>query len=155
VFTNLTRDHLDFHGSPEAYLAAKAQLVMALRPGQVAVLNADDPSTALLREVLAPGVVIETFSVRDPAATLAARAVEIAAGATRVVLDFGRVDYINSTGIALIVRLLAEARRDHREGVARGLTDHYREIFRITRLSDYHTIADAPSATPIPEEASR
>ena len=78
-----------------------------------------------------------------------------AAGATRVVLDFGHVDYINSTGIALIVRLLAEARRDHREVVALGLTDHYREIFRITRLSDYLTIADTPPATPLPQEATR
>ena len=85
------------------------------------------------------------------------------AGATRIVLDFARVDYINSTGIALIVRLLAEARRDHREVVALGLSDHYREIFRITRLSDYLTIADTPSVpddaspapSPIPEEAAR
>ena len=45
----------------------------------------------------------------------AAYADAAATGATRVVLDFGAVDYINSTGIALIVRLLAEARRDHRE----------------------------------------
>lgn len=66
-----------------------------------------------------------------------------AAGAARVVLDFVDVGYINSTGIALIVRLLAEARRDHREVVAVGLSDHYREIFRITRLSDYMTIAEA------------
>ena len=65
------------------------------------------------------------------------------------------MDYINSTGIALIVRLLAEARRDHREVIADGLSDHYREIFRITRLSDYLTIADAPSATSVPEEAAR
>ena len=67
-------------------------------------------------------------------------------GASRVVLDFGDVGYINSTGIALIVRLLAEARRDHREVVAVGLSEHYREIFRITRLSDYLTIADAEPA---------
>jgi anti-sigma B factor antagonist len=78
-----------------------------------------------------------------------------AAGAHRVVLDFGRVDYINSTGIALIVRLLAEARRDHRDVVAEGLSDHYREIFRITRLSDYLTIADAPFPASVPEEATR
>ncbi len=78
-----------------------------------------------------------------------------AAGATRVVLDFGNVDYINSTGIALIVRLLAEARRDHREVIALGLSEHYREIFRITRLSDYLTIADGLPATPVPEEAAR
>ena len=68
------------------------------------------------------------------------------AGATRIVLDFGDVGYINSTGIALIVRLLAEARRDHREVLAVGLSEHYREIFRITRLSDYLTIADAEPA---------
>jgi anti-sigma B factor antagonist len=78
-----------------------------------------------------------------------------ATGATCVILDFGHVDYINSTGIALIVRLLAEARRDHREVIALGLSDHYREIFRITRLSDYLTIADNLPATPVPEEAAR
>jgi anti-sigma B factor antagonist len=75
-------------------------------------------------------------------------------GATSVVLDFDRVDYINSTGIALIVRLLAEARRDHREVIAIGLSEHYREIFRITRLSDYLTIADVQPATSVPEEAA-
>ncbi len=76
-------------------------------------------------------------------------------GVARVVLDFRRVEYINSTGIALIVRLLAEARRDHREVIAEGLTDHYREIFRITRLSDYLTIADGTPAPSIQEEATQ
>jgi anti-anti-sigma factor len=65
-----------------------------------------------------------------------------ALGAPVVELDFAAVDYINSTGIALIVRLLAEARRDHREVRARGLSEHYREIFRITRLSDFVTLED-------------
>ena len=70
-----------------------------------------------------------------------------AAGARTIRLDFGAVDYINSTGIALIVRLLAEARRDGREIVVAGLSSHYREIFRITRLSDYMTIEeDVPVA---------
>ncbi len=87
------------------------------------------------------------------AALAAAYAEAAAAEAGRVTLDFTAVDYINSTGIALIVRLLAEARRDHRDVVAIGLSDHYREIFRITRLSDYLTIADA--TTPVPEEAAR
>jgi len=58
----------------------------------------------------------------------------------RIVLNFGRVTYINSTGIAMIVGLLARARRDHREVVAIGLSDHYRQIFEITRLSDFMTI---------------
>ncbi len=76
-------------------------------------------------------------------------------GATRLVLDFAAVGYINSTGIALIVRFLAEARRDRREVVAIGLSEHYREIFRITRLSDYLTIVDEPAAAGSLEETAR
>jgi anti-sigma B factor antagonist len=54
-----------------------------------------------------------------------------------VVLDFAAVQYINSTGIALIVSVLARARAQRRSVVASGLSDHYREIFDITRLSDF------------------
>jgi len=54
-----------------------------------------------------------------------------------VVLDFAAVDYINSTGIALIVSVLARARAERRKVVASGLSPHYREIFDITRLSDF------------------
>ncbi|MGP7995915.1 MAG: STAS domain-containing protein [Streptosporangiaceae bacterium] len=57
--------------------------------------------------------------------------------AQTVVLDFARVDYINSTGIALIVSVLAQARSQRRKVVASGLSEHYREIFDITRLSDF------------------
>jgi anti-sigma B factor antagonist len=76
------------------------------------------------------------------AALTAAYAEATSSGATTVELDFTDVGYINSTGIALIVRLLAEARRDGRSVRATGLTEHYREIFRITRLSDFMTIVD-------------
>ena len=61
-------------------------------------------------------------------------------GHGEIVLDFAATDYINSTGIALIVRLLAQARRDGRPVRASGLSEHYREIFRITRLSDFITL---------------
>jgi anti-anti-sigma factor len=56
---------------------------------------------------------------------------------TTVVLNFAHVDYINSTGIALIVGLLARARKEHRTVRAFGLSEHYRQIFDITRLSDF------------------
>ncbi len=69
-----------------------------------------------------------------------------ATGATAVEIDFERVDYINSTGIALVVRLLAEARKDGRTVRARGLTEHYKQIFTITRLSDFMTIVDDEEA---------
>jgi anti-sigma B factor antagonist len=88
-------------------------------------------------------------------ALVAAYAVARETGSGPITLDFTSVDYINSTGIALIVRLLAEARRDHREVIAIGLSDHYREIFRITRLSDYMTIADPEPAAGQLEEAAR
>jgi anti-sigma B factor antagonist len=69
-----------------------------------------------------------------------------------VVLNFTDVDYIDSTGIALLVGLLARARRDGRDLSAYGLSEHYREIFAITRLSDFiHVYDDEPSALgPVP-----
>ena len=69
-----------------------------------------------------------------------------ALGAHRVSLDFEEVGYINSTGIALVVRLLADARRDGRTVRAIGLNEHYREIFRITRLSDFMEIVEGDAA---------
>ena len=64
-----------------------------------------------------------------------------------IMLNFSQVGYINSTGIALIVGLLAKARQTHRQLVTYGLSEHYLEIFHITRLSDFMTIvADEESA---------
>ena len=42
VFTNLTRDHLDYHGTMEAYFAAKALLIDYVKPDGYAAVNADD-----------------------------------------------------------------------------------------------------------------
>ena len=61
-------------------------------------------------------------------------------GAEAVALGFARAAYINSTGIALIVGLLARARADGIDVRAWGLSDHYREIFEITRLADFMRI---------------
>jgi len=63
-----------------------------------------------------------------------------------ILLNFSGVDYINSTGIALIVGLLARARESNRRLLACGLSDHYVEIFNITRLVDYMGV--------FPDEAS-
>ena len=62
------------------------------------------------------------------------------ANPSKIMLNFAGVDYINSTGIALIVGLLARARAAHRPIAASGLSEHYREIFTITRLSDFMEI---------------
>jgi anti-sigma B factor antagonist len=57
-----------------------------------------------------------------------------------IILNFAEVNYINSTGIALIVGVLARARAAHIALTASGLSEHYREIFTITRLSDFMEI---------------
>jgi anti-anti-sigma factor len=57
-----------------------------------------------------------------------------------IALNFKDVDYINSTGIALIVSILAQARKSHIPILTFGLSDHYQEIFQITRLSDFMSI---------------
>ena len=63
-----------------------------------------------------------------------------------IMLNFSKVEYINSTGIALIVGLLARARKSKRRLLAYGLSDHYVEIFQITRLVDFMNV--------FPDEAS-
>jgi len=63
-----------------------------------------------------------------------------------ILLNFKDIDYINSTGIALIVGVLAQARKTGRRLLTCGLSPHYTEIFQITRLSDFMTI--------FPDEAS-
>ena len=67
-------------------------------------------------------------------------------GVHSVALNFEHAHYINSTGIALIVGLLAQARANGIEMKAFGLSDHYREIFEITRLADFMTIEGSNDA---------
>jgi anti-anti-sigma factor len=83
-----------------------------------------------------------TGDVSGPAEQKLLEAYAQTGGEPVVLLDFSATDYINSTGIALIVGLLAQARAAGQEVQARGLAEHYREIFRITRLSDFMTILD-------------
>lgn len=69
-------------------------------------------------------------------------------GARIVVLDFTRLDYLNSGGIGLLVTLLVRAQRSGQQLRAFGLTDHYREIFSLTRLDEAIGIhADEAAAT--------
>jgi UDP-N-acetylmuramyl-tripeptide synthetase len=66
VFTNLTRDHLDFHGDVDHYFAAKRMLFeLLLRPDGTAVINADDDRARELAAVSRGRVV--TYSIGQPA----------------------------------------------------------------------------------------
>jgi UDP-N-acetylmuramoyl-L-alanyl-D-glutamate--2,6-diaminopimelate ligase len=64
VFTNLTRDHLDFHENMEAYFQAKRRLFEMLPRGAPALINADDPRAAALVAVTTKPV---TYGINRPA----------------------------------------------------------------------------------------
>lgn len=65
VFTNLTRDHLDFHGDMEGYFGAKRRLFEMLPPGAPAIINADDPRAAALAEASGHPVTFGINKVAD------------------------------------------------------------------------------------------
>jgi anti-sigma B factor antagonist len=57
-------------------------------------------------------------------------------GARTIALNFGGLEYMNSGGIGLLVTLLVRANRQRQRLLAFGLTEHYREIFELTRLDE-------------------
>jgi anti-sigma B factor antagonist len=63
-------------------------------------------------------------------------------GATAVILNFEGLDYMNSGGIGLLVTTLIRAQRAGHALRAYGLTDHYRQIFTLTRLDEAIGIFD-------------
>jgi UDP-N-acetylmuramoyl-L-alanyl-D-glutamate--2,6-diaminopimelate ligase len=85
VFTNLTHDHLDAHGTFEHYLASKAQLFVQLPAGGAAVLNGCDEAAELVAEVVPRGV--RTLWYGIPSRGPARRALDVRA--TRVDVGWG------------------------------------------------------------------
>ena len=84
AFTNLTQDHLDFHGSMEAYGAAKSRLFEELAPGH-SVLNVGDPFGAAIAERLSKKRDYDLVTVStDPAIAAAFRVIRADLGASGV-----------------------------------------------------------------------
>jgi anti-sigma B factor antagonist len=67
-----------------------------------------------------------------------------------VVLNFGDLQYMNSSGIGLLVTLLIRINRHKQRLLVYGLSDHYRQIFDLTRLDEaigiHSTESDALAA---------
>ena len=57
-------------------------------------------------------------------------------GVRAIVLSFTALAYMNSSGIGLLVTLLVRANRRSQQVFAYGLSDHYRQIFELTRLDE-------------------
>ena len=67
-------------------------------------------------------------------------------GVSSIVLNFSSLDYMNSGGIGLLVTLLVRAQRQRQSVLAYGLSDHYRQIFELTRLDEAVHILDSEEA---------
>jgi anti-sigma B factor antagonist len=71
-------------------------------------------------------------------------------GTRAVILNFTGLEYMNSGGIGLLVTVLVRANRAKQKLLAFGLSEHYRQIFELTRLDEaigiYDTEADAAAA---------
>ncbi len=72
-------------------------------------------------------------------------AYEEAGDAKAIVLNFTDLAYMNSGGIGLLVTLLVRANRHSQQLLAYGLSDHYRQIFELTRLDEAVGIHDTES----------
>ena len=108
IFTNLTRDHLDYHHTFDAYFAAKAKLIAYLADQGLAVTNADDAAWARLPR--SPRQI--TFSATGPNADVTARDVGVDAKGARFTLVtnkeshpvtlplLGRFNVANALGVA-------------------------------------------------------
>ena len=64
-------------------------------------------------------------------------------GARAIILNFEDLEYMNSSGIGLLVTLLIRINREKQQLLTYGLSDHYKSIFQITRLDDAIAIHDS------------
>lgn len=103
---------------------------------KIDVLSTDSPSVSVLR-------IDGEITSGSEKSLMAAYGRATDAGAKRVVLDFGGLDYMNSGGIGLLVTLLVRAQRNGQRLLAVGLNDHYRQIFSLTRLDEAIGIHDS------------
>lgn len=60
-----------------------------------------------------------------------------------IILNFGELEYMNSSGIGLLVTLLIRVNRQKQHLFSYGLSEHYRHIFTLTRISDAIHIYDS------------
>ena len=90
------------------------------------------------------------FTAAAEAALMAVYHEASAGGARAIILNFGGLEYMNSSGIGLLVTLLIRMNRQKQRLLTFGLSEHYQHIFELTRLDDaigsYHTEAEALAA---------
>jgi anti-sigma B factor antagonist len=109
-------------GMPQAQVAMDVRKVN----DQVSVIDVKGELTAF-----AEGVLMDAYAQASDGRVRA------------VVLNFEGLEYMNSSGIGLLVTLLIRVNREKQRLLTYGLSEHYRNIFQITRLDDAIGIYDS------------
>ncbi len=98
------------------------------------------PAATMTVDAVAPGVCVIGIAGDVTAACqqdlMSAHEQASDTGARLVILDFSGMEYMNSGGIGMLVTLLVRGQRRQQRLAAVGLTDHYRQIFELTRLDE-------------------
>jgi anti-sigma B factor antagonist len=104
---------------------SEIKVAMSMRPisAQVSAIDIQGEVTAS-----AEGMLMEAYNQAGAAHT--------------IILNFSRLDYMNSSGIGLLVTLLIRANRLGQRLIAVSMSDHYRHIFDLTGLNQAITIYD-------------
>ena len=106
-------------------------------------------ATPLQVRAPAPGVAVIEISgevTRESDLALQDAYERASEGSRSIILAFDSLEYMNSSGIGLLVTLLVRAQRNHQQILAYGLTEHYRQIFSLTRLDEVISIHETESA---------
>jgi UDP-N-acetylmuramoyl-L-alanyl-D-glutamate--2,6-diaminopimelate ligase len=151
VFTNLTRDHLDFHGDMESYYAAKRRLFELRKPGACGVVNADDPyGCRLLSEAEEPLASFSPsggdagFRVERARCDLSGVSFELVFSGERLALRsslLGRFQVSNVAGAATAALSLGVSGADVAEAVA-GVANVPGRLERIEAGQPYPILVD-------------
>lgn len=114
IFTNLTRDHLDYHGSMEAYGENKKKL-FTMEGLQTAIVNLDDPYALSIINAIASDVEVMTYSIKNPVASVYAESLQLTRQGfeARIVTPFGAgqvsgklLGYFNFSNLLAVIAAL-------------------------------------------------
>lgn len=97
------------------------------------------PNTTITLRRMAAAAILDLhgdITVGSEQALMDAYTQASAEGVRSILLNFADLAYMNSGGIGLLVTLLIRAKRARQRLLAYGLSDHYRQIFELTRLND-------------------
>ncbi|MDQ3250116.1 MAG: STAS domain-containing protein [Chloroflexota bacterium] len=95
--------------------------------------------TILVRKVGARAAVLDVqgdINAQAETVLMNAYAEAVDGGGSMIIINFSGLDYMNSSGIGLLVTLLIRIQRQKQRLLAYGLSDHYRQIFELTRLNE-------------------